>query len=421
MLSIAEARRAILERASTLPRRRVPLAEALYCILAEDVVADVDSPPFDKALVDGYAVRSTDCTGDPPFRLRVGEEIPAGRTPSRPLGLHEAAAIMTGAPMPPGSDAVVMVEQSRIEGSQVVLTPTQPIRVGQNRMDRGREMRTGDGVLSVGSVLGAAKLALLASVGHVDPLVHPRPHVRIVPTGDELVEPAQTPGPGQIRNSNATLLQALVRSDLNGLIATAEVSPIAPDDPPRLLDQLAWGLQADALLVTGGVSAGRRDLVPGALSELGVEPVFHKVRVKPGKPIWFGIGPRRAPDRPGALVFGLPGNPASTLVGFYLFVSPALDTLWGRGGVLEPSSDVEPRGELLPITRPFAHRGDRPTYHPAQVGCDPDGGDACVELVGWAGSADLRALANAAMFAVFPAGDRDYQAGDLVRVVGPYQ
>ncbi len=401
MLTVEESLRAVMERASPLPPGSRRLADALGCELAEDVAADLDLPPFDKALVDGYAVRSADMHGGDRL-LRIGEEITAGRVPTRPLGVREAAVIMTGAPMPEGADAVVMIEQTtRHEGGVLIDDPS--VAPGRHWMPRGREMQAGEVVLSRGGRLGPAQLGLLASVGRVEVAVIPRPRVAIVPTGDELVEPDRRPGPGQIRNSNAVMLRALVAS----CDAEAEALAIAPDRLDRLVEAIAIGLAADVLLITGGVSAGNRDLVPEALASLGVVNIFHKVRVKPGKPLWFGVGPPRD-ARPGALVFGLPGNPVSGVVGFLLFVRPALDRLRSRAS----SRPYPGRGRLA---MPFAHAGDRPTYHPARLRTRADlPGEFEVEPLAWAGSADLRTVAQADGFAVFPAGDRSYQAGETV-------
>lgn len=394
MLTVEEALIAVLERSRPLPARTRALADALGCALAEDVAADRDSPPFDKALVDGYAVRASDLNGAA-RRLTIGEEITAGRVPTRPLNPGEAAIIMTGAPLPEGADAVVMIERTRREGAQVLIDdPT--VAAERNLLRRGREMRAGDIVLPRCQRLTPTQLGLLASVGKSEVLVVPRPKVAVVPTGDELVEPGQVPGPGQIRNSNAVMLQALARS----ADASAEVLPIAPDEPNRLREILRRGLASDILLITGGVSAGSRDLVPAALEELGVSCVFHKVRLKPGKPLWFGIGPPRGDD-PGALVFGLPGNPVSGIVGFLLFARPALEALAGRDS--RPTPFVQER-----LARPFVHSGDRPTYHPARRR------DGLIEPLQWAGSADLRTVAQADGFAIFPAGDHRYNAGDVV-------
>jgi molybdopterin molybdotransferase len=271
---------------------------------------------------------------------------------------------------------------------------------GRNRMPRGREMRAGEVVLERGEVLNAARLGLLASVGRSRVAVVPRPRVSVVSTGDELVDPDQFPGPGQIRNSNATVLRALSA----GFGADAGTLPIAPDEPVALRESLARGLAADVLLITGGVSAGNRDLVPEALAALGVARVFHKIRLKPGKPLWFGVGPGRDAGGPPPLVFGLPGNPVSGVVGFVLFVRPALDALAARPGPAD-------RTVAARLATRFDHSGDRPTYHPARRVAD----GSVEPLDGWAGSADLRTVARADGFAVFPAGDRSYQPGEIVR------
>lgn len=398
MLDVADAQKAVLACARPLPPRRLPLGSALDAALAEDVRADIDLPPFPKALVDGFAVRASDLPGGK-GRLFLGEEVFAGRTPTRPIRPGEAAVIMTGAPLPLGADAVVMHERTRRDGDSVeVDDPT--IAPGRNWLPRGRELTAGSVVARTGDRLHPARLGLLASVGCVEPLVVPRPTVAVLPTGDELVEPDAAPGPGQIRNSNAAALVALAQSRR----AEAGALPIARDDPEELRGYLDVGLRRDVLLITGGVSAGSRDLVPGALEELGVSRVFHKLRLKPGKPLWFGVGPARG-EAPGALVFGLPGNPVSGVVGFLLFVAPALEALAGH-----PPRVPEPRPARL--AGPFAHRGDRPTYHPARPVGGPASGE--VELLDWAGSADLRTVADAGGFAVFPPGDRDYRPGDPV-------
>jgi molybdopterin molybdotransferase len=396
MLTIDAAIKAVLDHARPLPPRRVALARAAGLVLAENVVADLDLPPFDKSTVDGFAVRIEDIGGSGPFQCSLGEEILAGQVPSRPLARGEAALVMTGAPLPPGAGAVVMIEQSARMDEHVSFRG--PVTPGQNVLKRAREMKRGDVVLEAGVPLTPARIGLLASVGCVQPLAVPRCAARIVPTGDELVSPDQYPGPGQIRESNSSMLRALALAEG----ADASALGLARDELPALRESLGAGLESDVLIVTGGVSAGKRDLVPEVLESLGVTRVFHKVRVKPGKPIWFGVGPER-PERPPALVFGLPGNPVSGIVGFLLFARPAFRVLHGR----KAGSNELIAGRLL---APFAHRGDRPTYHPAI--CDAESG---IKPLNWAGSADLRALAGADGFAVFAAGDRDYTAGETIQ------
>jgi len=401
MFDVKEALVAVLARAKPLPARLVTLSDVLGLILAEDIAADMDLPPFAKALVDGYAVRASELVGSSP-KLAIGEEIVAGKTPTRPLAIGEAASIMTGAPIPPEADAVVMVEKTRRDGAFVIFEESR-VAPGQNVLPRAKEMKEGEVVLTSGTWLNSARLGLLASVGRCQVLVHPRPKVAIVTTGDELVEPSEKPGPGQIRNSNATLLHALAINEG----AEVEVLPNAVDEMEILRGTLARALEFDVVLITGGVSAGNRDLVPAALEALGVERVFHKIRLKPGKPLWFGVGAERPAGCPGPLVFGLPGNPVSGVVGFLLFVRCALARLSAR----EPQSAWMISGRL---TKPFRHRGDRPTYHPSRLLEANDPALIRIEPLEWAGSADLRTVARADGFAIFPEGDRDYTTDEIV-------
>jgi molybdopterin molybdotransferase len=403
MLSVEEALELVREQVRSLIPTSCSLIHSLGCLLAEEIASDADQPPFDKALVDGYAVRVADLAAGP-RRLKVGETILAGRTPSQALGPLEAAVIMTGAPLPEGADAVLMHEHTRALDGEILIDQVD-VRPGQNRLTCGQIYRSGDIVLRRGTRLTPAHLGLLASVGRPRVVVVPKPRVAIAPTGDELVEPDQSPRPGQIRNSNGVMLEALVAQ--HG--ATVQRLPIAPDEVGELERILKQGLELDVLLITGGVSAGQRDLVPAALARLGVVQIFHKIRLKPGKPLWFGIGPGRD-NRPGALVFGLPGNPISGLVGFLLFVGPALRLLAGWSDPIEQPVEVK-------LGATFAHRGDRPTYHPARWKARPDvpTNMGVIEPLKWAGSADLLGVAQADGFAVFPAGDRDFQIGEIVR------
>ena len=399
MLSVEEARAAVALRARSLSPLTLPLENLRGLILAEDVVADLDLPPFDKALMDGYAVRSVDIAAGR-TRLRVIDRVVAGEIPRFPIGQGEAVEIMTGAPMPEGADAVVMVEHSTRDGDFAWLDAPSGIVPGKNRLERGREMRRGDVVVRASTRLTPLAMGVMASVGKTRALVIPRPKAAIVSTGDELVDPDQTPGPGQIRNSNATTLRGLVQE--RGF--EAEILPIARDNQASLTQSFSRGLEADVLLISGGVSAGKLDLVPEVLASLGVECVFHKVRIKPGKPIWFGVGPDRG-DRPGTLVFGLPGNPMSSVVGFVLFVRDALEKMAGN------TDFAGPRLVPLPLVAPFQHSGDRPTYHPARPLKAPRHG---LELLVWSGSSDLRGATYADGLAVFPAGDRHYDSGEFV-------
>ncbi|HUY92720.1 MAG TPA: gephyrin-like molybdotransferase Glp [Pirellulales bacterium] len=402
MLSVDEALARIEEVARPKTATRMPMAECLGLVLAEDVASDVDSPPHDKSIVDGYAVTAADLAGGEAC-LTVLEEVVAGKLPTRRVERGTATRIMTGAPLPEGAEAVVMVEQTELETDaggplgQVQIRTTK-FSAGQNIMRRAASLRQGDVVLRAGRVLRPIEIGLLAEVGRTEVLAIPRPAVAVLPTGDELVEPRERPGPGQIRNSNGPMLAASIRRAGGVPIELG----IGRDERGTLSEQIAAGLQADVLLLSGGVSAGVLDLVPELLVELGVRKVFHKVSLKPGKPLWFGVLDRGQTQ---TLVFGLPGNPVSSLVCFELFVRPTLARLAGRP--FAGLSAVRAR-----LTTEFLPRGERSTYHPALLAYSAAG--AAIEPLAWKGSADLRGLSAANALVYFPAGDRTFHAGDWV-------
>jgi molybdopterin molybdotransferase len=348
-------------------------------------------------MMDGYAVRSADLP-DGHATLAVVEEITAGRTPQHALGPGQASRIMTGAPIPAGADAVVMVERTRLLEAGRVQIADQPTRPGQHVLPRGREMRAGETVLPAGTVLRPPELGLLAVVGRTSVRVVPAPRVGVLVTGDELVEAGSTPGPGQIRNSNGPMLVAQA--------ARAGARPhalgIARDSLASLRPLVQEGLRADVLILSGGVSAGKLDLVPDVLVEEGVRAHFHKIQMKPGKPLFFGS------TQTGTLVFGLPGNPVSSLVCFELFIRPALRRLAGH-------AEASPRTLAVGLADSFAYNTDRPTYHPARLEQTEEGWR--VRAVPWFGSADLRGLLEANALLVLPTGDQRYQAGQIVPVL----
>jgi molybdopterin molybdotransferase len=396
MLAVSEAQEIVLRHASPLSPIDAPLAaDAMGLVLADDVISDLDMPPFDKALMDGYALRAGDLTEEG-GTLTVIEEVTAGNTPTRPVGPGQATRIMTGAPMPDGADAVVMVERTRVlDDKQVHLE--EPARAGQNVLARGEEMRRGQTVLTAGAILRPQEFGVLASVGRTAIKVYPRPRVALLATGDELVESSQFPGPGQIRNSNGPMLAAQVLR-AGGI---PHWLGIARDRVDHLRGLIAEGLRAPILLLSGGVSAGKLDLVPGVLKELGVQPHFHSVKLKPGKPLLFGTVD-------GALVFGLPGNPVSSLVCFELFVRPAIRRLAGH-------ADAGPFEVRAFLTEDFPYRSDRPTYHPAWLEYRETGWT--VRPVAWFGSPDLRGLTRANSFVILPAGDHLHPAGKPMSVL----
>ncbi len=397
MLSVAEAQAVVLEHARPLPPESTALtAAALGLVLAEDVVSDLDSPPHDKALMDGYAVRAADL---PEGRavLAVTEEITAGRTPQLPVAAGQAARIMTGAPVPEGADAVVMVEQTQAREDGRVEVAARPPRPGQNILPRGQEMRAGETVLAAGAVLRPQEIGLLAGVGRSAVSLHRAPEVAVLSTGDELVEAAQRPGPGQIRNGNGPMLLAQVQ---RGGGVPRDLG-IARDRVEHLRPLVEEGLRSPVLVLSGGVSAGKLDLVPGVLEELGVRAHFHKVSMKPGKPVLFGT-------RGESLIFGLPGNPVSSLVCFELFVRPAIRRLRGH-------ADPGPRMLQAVLAEDFAYRTDRPTYHPAWLETRDEG--RRVRAVPWFGSPDLRGLTRANAFVLLPPGDHLHRAGQRMQVL----
>ncbi len=403
MIDVADALSLILEQAKPRPPVSIPVGQALGLVLAEDVASDIDSPPYDKALMDGYAVVAADLHSGT-AELRVLEEIVAGDMPRGVVVSGTATRIMTGAPMPDGADAVVMIEHTElVESAQssIVRISDDAVEPGQNIMRQATSLHKGDVVLHAGRRLAAVDVGIMSEVGRHEALVHPQPTVAVLATGNELVPADQVPGAGQIRNSNGPMLCAL--ADKAGGVAVD--LGIGRDDEAELSRLVQRGLKEDVLVLSGGVSAGVLDLVPKALGDAGVQPVFHKVRVKPGKPMWFGVAPGTAGS---TLVFGLPGNPVGTLVCFELFVRPALGVLAGRREDALPT--VEAR-----LTCPHQQRGDRPTYFPAVL--RTESGTTLVEPLDWHGSADLPTLARADGLALFPADRMRFEAGEPITVM----
>jgi molybdopterin molybdotransferase len=404
MLEVAESIVAVLREVSRFEPQPVPLSEALGLVLAEDVFADADSPPFDKSLVDGFAVRCADCATE----LPVIEVVSAGQVPQQTVDRPAATQIMTGAPLPAGADAVIPVEltSARVsaDGQVFIAVPSDVVswKPGTNIVRQGASTKRGDLVVSAGSELRPQELGALAEWGQAVVSTRRRPRVGVLATGDELVPIDQVPGRGQIRNSNETMLCAQIRR------AGAEPIPlgIARDERTHLRQRIDVGLHADVLVLSGGVSMGDKDLVPSELSAAGVRQVFHKVNVKPGKPVWFGVtGDSSTPRK---LVFGLPGNPVSSLVCFELFVRPALRRWMGV-------SPAEPITVPARLTRSHTTKGNRPTYQPARLEWCVDG--PVVTAVPWVGSSDLRATVAANAMAIFPTGDQTYEAGCTIDVI----
>ena len=402
MLDVEQAQQKVFRAVELPPPREVPIADALGLALDENVASDVDSPPHDKSIVDGYAVVAAAVTS-PQTELTVIEEVTAGQVPTRKVERGTATRIMTGAPIPDGADAVVMVEKTTAVSENLVRILESPVRPGQNIVRRASSMRRGDEVLAADlhRRLRPVEIGLLAEVGRGSVQVL-QPAAAILATGNELVPAGQTPGPGQIRNSNGPMLLALARS----AGAAAVDLGIARDEAADLRAKIEQGLALEVLILSGGVSAGVLDLVPQVLAECGVREVFHKVNLKPGKPLWFGTCPRDGQNR---LVFGLPGNPVSSLVCFELFVRPALKKLGGH-------KDCLPQARPAALTREHVQRGPRVAYWPSRVE-EAVSGTRQVTPLAWKGSGDLRTLADANALAIFPAGDRTYVAGETVATI----
>jgi molybdopterin molybdotransferase len=397
MTSVEEA----LERvgdAAAIGRPRVEavsLADALGRVLLEDVVMDHDVPAFRRATMDGWAVRAPDAR--PGAALRVVGRVAAGEWPSRALAPGEAFRILTGAPVPEGADAVVPFEKADEDADRV--RPRGPWSSGDNVVLPGTHARSGQVVLAAGTRVGPAEVGALATAGAATVRVAARPRVVVLATGSEVVPVATRPGAAQIRNSNAPMLAAQARR------AGAEPVELPPalDDEPTLRAALRRGLDADVLVVSGGVSRGDLDLVPGTLEALGVRASFHRWAVQPGGPLWFGA-------REGTLVFGLPGNPAASFVGFEVLVVPALRARLGL--------PFAPRAFV-----PAVYRGawggpkDRRRFRPARLR-SADDGRVEVEAAPWRGSGDPFGFATAdAMLELREGADPSASGPTIVRVL----
>ena len=398
MLSYEQAREKVIEvvaeRRGVPAREVVELGEAFSRVLADAVVADRDYPPFDRATRDGFAVRSRDLAAGA-ATLEIIGEIKAGDIFTGTIGPGQCVQIMTGAAVPPGADAVVMIEHTRSSKSRVAIERV--VEPGQNIVPRGSEARAGQVVLTPGTRLGYAELALAAQVGQHRLTVYARPSVAILSTGDEVVGFDQQPGPFQIRNSNGISLATLA--------TLAGAKPIqlgnAPDRHAELRARIEQGLEADILILSGGVSMGKYDLVEVVLRELGAEFFFEGVAIRPGRPAVFGCCRHK-------FVFGLPGNPVSTMVTFELFVLPAIDLL--SGAAPRPLPFFRAR-----LAAPVRQTAALTHFLPARL--DWSNGEPIVHELPWQGSGDIVALAKANGFLVVPQAKLELAAGEWVDVL----
>jgi molybdopterin molybdotransferase len=385
--------RKVAEIAGSRPTVSLPVSDALGFVLAQEIRADREYPPFDRSTRDGYAVRSSEAASG--ASLRCVGEIKAGDTVASPLASGTCIQIMTGAGVPAGADAVVMIEFTRRDGETVSFD--RPTESGQNIVPRGSEARAGDIALQPGLRLGFAELAIAAQVGAAQLLCTKKPRVAILSTGDEVVPLSETPGPFHIRNSNSISLAAQVR------LAGGEPAPLgnALDRVDDLSAKIEEGLRHDVLVLSGGVSMGKYDLVESVLKSLGAEFFFDAVAIRPGKPTVFG----RCRN---TWVFGLPGNPVSTMVTFQLFVIPALDLLSrapARPLPLLEATLAEPLKEKAALTH----------FLPARL--EWTGLSPRVSALRWQGSGDIAALGRANCFLLVPPDRLDIPAGEKVSVL----
>jgi molybdopterin molybdotransferase len=402
MLSFEAARAKVVEIVRTRIGARqteiVDISADAVCapgrVLAEDVAADRDYPPFNRSTRDGYAVRSADAT-QMGAKLRLIGESRAGVAFDGTVAVGECVRILTGAAVPQGADAVVMQEYARLEGDSVVLGAT--ATSGQNFVVAGAEAHAGDALLARGARMGYAELAIAAQAGRATLRVNRRPTVAILSTGDEVVSVNDLPGPFEIRNSNSVSLAAQA--------ALAGGEPVAlgnaRDEIGDLRARIARGLASDILVLSGGVSVGTYDLVEQVLRGLGAEFFFDSVAIRPGKPVVFGWCS-------GKPVFGLPGNPVSTMVTFELFVAPAIDIL--SGAETRPPAFCKAKlGHAVQEKAPLAH------FLPARVSWA--GGDPVVETIAWQGSGDLGAVVRGNCFLVVRGDRQRLEAGEWVDVL----
>jgi molybdopterin molybdotransferase len=390
LLTMEQAQRLVLERVRRPPAERVPLEQAGGRVLAEAASSVVDLPPFPSSAMDGFALRAADTPGALPVVFRVA----AGRPSPRPLAPGEAMGIATGGVVPDGADAVVPLEY--VVENDNTIEIRDPVEPGANVRPRGGDLGAGEAVVPAGTVLGASQLGALAAAGVADVLCGAVPRAAVLATGTELRRPGEPLEPGEVYEANGLILETQLRS------AGASVERLAAvaDDEDAHREAIARGLEHDVLVTSGGVSVGPHDLVRATEAELGVEEVFWRVAVKPGKPVSFGV-------RDGTLVFGLPGNPVSSLVAFELFVRPAVLALQGH-------ADPLPRFEPGRLTAAVKLSPARDQLVRARR---RDGEDGATELEPLRGQEShmIASAAGADALALLPRGEGELEAGSPVR------
>jgi molybdopterin molybdotransferase len=395
MITVDQATSIVLDRIEPLGAETVTLEQAHRRILAEDVRADMDLPPFDRARMDGYAVRSSDLS-TAPVTLRVIGEIAAGAQFERRVNAGEAVKIFTGAPVPAGADAVQKVEVTRANGRTVEILES--VKQGQFITPHASEVAAGEIVAEAGREIGPAEMAILASFGYANVRVGRRPRVAVMSTGSELVDVSAKPSGAQIRNSNSYTLAAYAEraGAIVDMLETVVDTPVATRDAlVRAADN------RDIVITSGGVSMGDYDLVKAALKEIGAEIYFDKVIMRPGKPIVFA-------RRDSTYFFGLPGNPVSTSVTFSVFVRSAIRMMQGESSPALPAASAQ-------LSRPVKDSSSRRSYLPARLFIEE--GRAMAEPLKWGGSSDLVAFMRANALIVVREDVHKIAVGELVDVV----
>ena len=406
---VEEARRIVLEHATPRGTEHVRLSDSVGRVLGQELIAETALPPFDNSAMDGYAVRSSDSAGasrDQPVRLRLVGEVAAGQALGHEVNRGEAVQIMTGAPLPPGADSVVALEEARLRGEQVEIFGEVP--PGRHVRHVGEDIKTDEVALAAGTRLQLQHLGLLASLGYAEVPVYRLPRVAVLATGSELVGIDEPLSPGKIRNSNSLVLVALLRQ-----LGIEPVDLGAVVDERSLISQrLEDAARHDVVLISGGVSVGAHDLVKTVLRKMGMETLFWRVNMKPGKPLLFGRLPVCAePGEAGgrnSVIFGLPGNPISCVVCFLEFIAPYLRKVTGEN---DPTDGlVHAR-----LTQPLRKKEPKTLLLTAQL--REEAGTLLVTPTPQQGSGMLNSLAQASVFIVVPEDIMELEAGSLVEVV----
>jgi len=389
MIEFEEARKRILERVKPLGTVKAAPADALESVLTENLRSGYDFPPFDKAAVDGYAARSRDIKKTP-VTLKCEGIIKAGEFGSkRKIKKGECVKIMTGAPVPEGADCVVMVEDTGGDGEIL-----RSVKKGANLCFKGEDVRKGEVVLRKGTLIRGPEISISSGLGRKKIKVFRKPSVAVLNTGDEITEPGGTLTKGRIFNNNGAMLMGLLR----GLNIDAEYLGVAADRRRSLESLIKKGLKKDFFVITGGVSAGDYDFVPGVLKKFGTEKILHGIRIKPGKPVYFG-------RRGKTFVFGAPGNPVSVFVSFLLFIKPALEKMSGKPPVPEFSKGI--------LKNNFGQNSGRKHFYPAEI-AGKNGKNFIYPVKGYSGSADIYSLKKANAFMIVDGKIKSLKKGKTV-------